>query len=416
MKVTTSLGVRIGVAAISCAIAAACGASHDDSLVDATTSGGSGHGGSAGSEADPGLMLPGDSNAAGMGDSPEPGGGGQGCGSTKVAADPPLVQVLLVVDRSLSMTATPTGFDTDKWTALRGALASTFDQIGDEVSFGLDLYPYTGTSGEALSETCQMPTGDEVVVPIQLGSDAGAAILAALDDNPPDGDTPTAAALGRALAYYTTGAGKSLQGDKYVLLATDGGPNCNGALSCEAATCTVNMDGKCPLAPESCCDVMGGAESCLDEDASVAGVAALAKAGIKTIVLGIPGTEAYAKTLDALAAESGVENPDAPPGYFAVSADKGVGGLTTTLQRVTAGLVKSCRLLLEEVPPVLDDVYVVIDGVEVEQGTPDGWVYDADVSPPAVVIQGATCERLETQGAEYINITYGCPDFRPPVK
>jgi len=32
----------------------------------------------------------------------------------------------------------------------------------------------------------------------------------------------------------------------------------------------------------------------------------------KTIVVGIPGTEAYSNTLDALAAESGVTNPDAP--------------------------------------------------------------------------------------------------------
>lgn len=411
--------MRLAAAALTCAIAAACGDSHNDSLVDPSTSGGGdgrGGSGSAGSDTDPGLMLPDDSNAAGMGDRNEPGSAGEGCGSTKVAADPSLVNVLLVVDRSLSMTGTPAGFAADKWTALRGALASTFDQIGDQVSFGLDLYPYTGTSGEALAETCQMPAGDAVVVPIQPGSDAGAAILTALDDNPPEGDTPTAAALGRALAYYTTGAGKGLKGDKYVLLATDGGPNCNAAASCDAATCTVNMDGKCPLAPKSCCDVTGGAESCLDEDSSVAGVAALAKAGIKTIVVGIPGTEAYADTLDALAAESGVENPDAPPGYFAVRADKGVAGLTTTLQRVTAGLVKSCRLLLEEAPPVLDDVYVVIDGVEIERGTPDGWVYDEDVSPPAVVIQGSTCDRLETQGAEYINITYGCPDFRPPVK
>jgi hypothetical protein len=378
---------------------------------------GNGSGARSGSGPDLGnLGSGGDSGLFGEGGTDDSGPGGAACGSTKIAAEPPIVNVLLVVDRSFSMTATPSGFSSDKWSALRDALATTFEQTQDRVSYGLDLYPYSGSSGEALSDTCQMPSSEAVVVPVQAGADAAPLILTALDDNAPDGDTPTAAALHRALIYYTKGAGKGLEGDKYVLLATDGGPNCNAKAECTAATCTVNMDGKCPLAPESCCDVSGGATSCLDEDGSVAGVKALAAAGIKTIVVGIPGTEAYADTLNKLAAESGVENPNAPPEYFAVSAKTGAVGLTDTLTKITTGLVTSCRLLLEEVPPVPSDVYVVIDGVEIARGGADGWVYDNTVSPPAIVIQGATCEALERDGAEYINVTYGCPDFRPPVK
>src|SRR6185369_9103602 len=103
-------------------------------------------------------------------------------------------------------------------------------------------YPYSGKSGAMLSNSCEMPTGAAVVVPVQAGTKAAPLILAALDANPPEGGTPTAAALARALAYYTTGAGKTLKGEKYVLLATDGGPNCNADLTCAAATCTVNLD------------------------------------------------------------------------------------------------------------------------------------------------------------------------------
>ena len=40
----------------------------------------------------------------------------------------------------------------------------------------------------------------------------------------------------RAYDYFTTGAGKSLSGDRFVLLATDGGPNCNPSLTCTTAT------------------------------------------------------------------------------------------------------------------------------------------------------------------------------------
>jgi hypothetical protein len=226
--------------------------------------------------------------------------------------------------------------------------------------------------------------------------------------------------LARAEAYFTTGDGKALKGEKYVLLATDGGPNCNlnPKFACDIASCTVNMDGKvCGPAGTNCCDPKVdalGPTNCLDEDASVAAIKALAKAGIKTFVVGIPGTEAYATTLDALAAESGVENPDAPPGYFAVSAKAGAAGLSNVLERITTGLVTSCRLQLEAVPPVLNDVYVVIDGVEIKHGDADGWDYDDSVSPPAVVIKGATCDKLETDGAQYINVSYGCPDYEPP--
>src|SRR5258705_6890066 len=102
----------------------------------------------------------------------------------------------------------PAGFTSDKWTALRGALDATFAQTQSKISFGLDLYPYSGTSGQALSNSCEMPTGAAVVVPVQAGSKAAPLILAALDANPPDGGTPTAAALTRALGYFTAGAGQ----------------------------------------------------------------------------------------------------------------------------------------------------------------------------------------------------------------
>jgi len=427
MKKSSRLGVQIGLLGLACGVATACGGDNKDtSFVDPAggTSNGSGANNGTGNgtgnlAGDSGIHLAVGGAQDAEGGSGELGAGGAGCGFTSFAADPPLVNVLLVVDKSGSMNDKPAGFASDKWTALRGALDDTFTQTKTKVSFGLDLFPYSGTSGEMLSDTCQMPTGAAVVVPIQAGTKAAPLILAALDDNPPGGATPTAAALTRALAYYTTGAGKALKGDRYVLLATDGGPNCDAALTCEAATCTVNLDGKCP-AGINCCDAKVdklGPTNCLDEDASVAAVGKLTKAGIKTIVVGIPGTEAYTNTLDALAAKSGVVNPDAPPDYFAVSAKSDVGGLSDTLGRITTGLIKSCELHLDSVPPDLDQLFVVIDGVELTRDDPDGWtIPDPTVSPPVLEITGKTCQKLETQGAEYINVTYGCPNYRPPVK
>ncbi|HVY25201.1 MAG TPA: vWA domain-containing protein [Polyangiaceae bacterium] len=429
MKIkTTQWAASLGLLGLAWTTAVACGSTHDQSLVEpqggsstgASSSGGT-HNGSAGTL----ILNSGGEDGLGnnSGGENNNGTGGAGCGSTHVAADPPLVNVLIVVDKSLSMNDKPTGFAVDKWTALHTALTSALDQTKDKISYGLEIYPYSGKTGGALDKQCQMPAGDaSVVVPVDEGATTAPLILKALDDNPPAGQTPTAIALAHADAYFTSGGGKGLKGERYVLLATDGGPNCSQTIkSCTIDTCTVNMDGKSCGGPDiNCCDksIPEGTTTCLDEADSVAAVATLAKHGIKTFVVGIPGTEAYAATLDALAAKSGVTNPDAPPKYFAVDAKKGAAGLGDVLSTITTGLVTSCKLQLEEVPPVLNDVYVVVGndrgGTALEQNDADGWVYDMSVSPPAIVIQGKACDELEANGAPYINVSYGCPDFDPP--
>lgn len=421
-QINRSLSLTAALLGLVAVSAAACGGGSDDNRSESNVGASSSTGGSTGSGGplgqggdDTGIHL----NVGGESTGGSGLGDGGNCGATLITANPPVVNVLLVVDKSLSMNDTPSGFSKDKWDAMQDALAATFQQTAGKILYGLDLFPYSGVTGQALSDTCEMPTGDKVVVPIQAGTKAAPLILKALADNPPSGGTPTAAALTRARDYFSSGAGKGLDGERYVLLATDGGPNCNADLTCDAASCTVNMDGKCP-GNINCCDAKLdplGPYSCLDDAESLAAVKALAKIGVKTIVVGIPGTEAYSATLDKLAGASGVPNPNAPPDYFAVSAKSGVAGLSSMLGTITSGLVKSCELHLEESPPDVHQLFVVVDGVELVAGDPDGWrIQDPQASPPVIEITGAACRHLETEGAEYINVTYGCPQYEPPVK
>jgi len=202
-----------------------------------------------------------------------------------------------------------------------------------------------------------------------------------------------------------------LPGNHYVLLATDGGPNCDSAVSCMASSCTVNMDGVCPPAT-NCCDPKldpAGPSKCLDDTATIAVVKALAKANVKTFVVGIPGTEAYQPTLDAVATAGGVPNPNAPPTYFSISASGGVKALSQVLTNITTGLITSCELVLTEDPPDHDKINVVIDGKTILEGSADGWTLDTTSTPPTVVLQGTTCKTVETAGAQQLNITFGCP-------
>ncbi|HKO51737.1 MAG TPA: hypothetical protein VJV79_28700 [Polyangiaceae bacterium] len=392
--------------AVLCAVA--CGSAQESRLDGSgSTAGSGGAAGHAAASAGSGSIDVG----VGNGDAGAAGDRGVSCGGVALAAGPQQVQVLLVVDKSLSMNVTPTGFGDTKWNGLRSALRSAVDATDGNVAFGLDFFPSSGAATVPLANGCELPSSS--VPTVEVGSSAATktAIENALAENSPAGATPTAAALARALSYFTKGAGKTLLGKHYVLLATDGGPNCDDSLSCEADTCTVNMDGLCPTGT-NCCDPKidpAGPGKCLDDGATVAMVEALAKANVKTIVVGIPGTEAYGDTLDAVATAGGVQNPTAPPSYFAVSASGGVNALSQVLTNITTGLITSCSLVLENDPPDHDQINVIIDGRTIPAGAVDGWELDETSTPPTVVLKGSTCEAVSTAGASKLSITFGCP-------
>jgi hypothetical protein len=258
-----------------------------------------------------------------------------------------------------------------------------------------------------------MPGGSDIDVDVQAGDKALSMVTKALADADATGGTPTAAALARALEYYTKGAGKELDGGKYVLLATDGGPNCNDALSCDADACTVNIDEQCPMAVDNCCDAAlageGAQSGCLDDAETLDRIAALHDAGIDTFVVGIPGSEAYTKALDAFAKAGGRARAKAPFYYQVSASGSADSGLTTVLETITTGLIKSCRLQLGSMPPALDKLNVEIDGTPVPQMGDDGWKLDTDTTPPTVELLGETCRHLEEDGAQSVKVTFGCP-------
>jgi hypothetical protein len=308
------------------------------------------------------------------------------------------VSVLLVIDQSGSMSESLGAGD--RWTATKGALRAAIDDTKDAMDFGLDLFP---------SDGCEVPSDPALAVPVESGVTGVPKILAALDAAGPvtNGGTPTAAALGRALEYFETGPGLSLPGDRYVLLATDGGPNCNAAHpACGAGACVVNMEGRCPIDPDNCCD--GDVASCLDDVATTRRVEALAAAGVPTFVVGIPGSEDFAATLDAVAVAGGRARAGATK-YFAVTNAE---ELTDTLRSITRELVKTCELQLESRPPDPDALNVEIDGELVPQSGADGWELDLSTAPPTVRLKGATCATVESEGASSVTIRYGCPTIR----
>ena len=408
----------VGIALVlSLAFSTAC------SSDDGGGKGGDGGAASTGktTDGDSGIDLTTGMSGDGEGDG-DGGGDGKGCGGEDVEAMPIETQMLLLVDTSESMDGTPDGFEKTKWETLVDSLHVALPKVEDRIGMGLKMYP----SGDTESDICSVETGIEVEV--ALSSENVTTILDELGSKSrtgsSQGDTPTAAALADALEYFESGPGKELGGNRYVLLATDGGPNCNddpqvdctcsGDISDKSCgvreKCTVNIDpseaaSACSLDGDlgSCCDVP---TLCLDDGGTIAAVTALAAAGIKTIVLGMPGSEAYEDVLDALAEAGGIPSSGETK-YERVDDPE---ELTTRLQKITVNLIRSCEIEVADPPSDANQVNVYLDGDIIFKDDEDGWMYprEADDDYSVIELVGPTCERVKSEGVGKISVKYGC--------
>lgn len=336
-----------------------------------------------------------------------------GCGVESVEATFSAAHVLLVIDKSSSMDDQPDGFELRKWQALKAALEPALAAAAPEMSFGLLLYPFAEDADiplDCFEGCCTVPTGASAIrVGVEPATSSATQIMAALDSVTPGGGTPTAAALEAALTYFTTGEGKGLKGDRFVLLATDGGPNCGASDTvCAADHCTPNLDGLCPANQGNCC--AGEGSYCLDDAAVVLRIRALADVGVPTFVIGIPGTERYAPYLSEFATAGGVPHPSSA-GYYAVSAEGGVAELTRTFSDITTHLVRSCDVEIGAGAPDQQLINVAVDCNVVPFEDGEGWDILRD-SPSTLRLAGEACERVAREGARRIDVVYGCPTVK----
>jgi hypothetical protein len=339
-----------------------------------------------------------------------------------------LVNMLLVVDKSGSMAETPPSYATSKWEAMKQALSAALTEVQNAMSFGLEFFPTTATPGNPIpaecagppDRCCEMPGDLTMNVDVGPGTTTVPLIINALSTEYPTGGTPTATALQRAYAYFTAGPGAALEGGKYVLLATDGGPNCNSGLSCTIETCTLNLDNApgCPsleVNPSaiSCCG--NRPEGCLDDAQAAAAIGQLASIGVGTIVVGIPGAEIYREVLNSMAVQSSFqrENSDIP--YYLVSAEGGVAELTQTFTDITTELVTDCEVPLDvdQANYNPNEVNVAVDCVVIPRGEAgdegDRWFFDNPDNPTSIIIDGDICDTIQTQGVGRIDVVLGCP-------
>ncbi len=323
-----------------------------------------------------------------------------------VAIDRP--NLYFVLDRSGSMAEAQTG-SLNKYQSARVAIADVLRSVGHRVRYGAAVFPGSGGSIPGCG------TGVEVF-PTQQGDPSSyaeqqkdgpvlVALLNTLAKLPPAGGTPTSATLG-ALAPTLA----ALEGKTFVVLATDGGPNCNIDASCAASDCQLNIEGltingvACQ-APVNCCAPGfngGGPLNCVDGPVTEAAVTNLANKGIPTYVVGMPGSEVYSSLLDRLAI-AGLTARTTSPSYYAVSD---ATELSVALKEIGVQVAISCSIELDFEPEDPKLVNVYFDKKVLPQDIGDGWKW---TGPTSIEIVGPACDKLKSGDVFEVQVVGGCP-------
>jgi hypothetical protein len=298
------------------------------------------------------------------------GGGSPACGVQSTMTGHGPADVLLVLDRSDSMSNSiaedcycdmPDGGNvpvcvvagdcTSRWASLTKAVNTILSSTAN-IRWGLKLY----TTPD--STVCGVSNGVEVPI-----SDSSAPAIASLIAKVvPASNTPTAAAITAATAYLAT---VSDTNRKVILLATDGAPNCPA----------------------------GGSSSTTDVQGTIAALSAAASAGFSVYVIGIGPSVG---NLNNFAQAGGTSSY-----YPATSAVDLANALASISQTVTV-----CTYTLHAVPPDPNNVAVYLDKQLVMKDVVDGWSYGPGSS--SIVLHGAACDRVTSGAASTVQVIFAC--------
>lgn len=388
MRPTFGLRIALGAFGLAFVLAAGCGTERPP-VTDGTGSSSSGAAGGGevfDHEGSKGTKPPGCGNL--------PDGSHCDCLDVPLFVDPPIIY--FVLDRSGSM-ETP-----DKWTQVRLTVAKIMRSLGPRANFGATMFPAVGT------DACAPGTQ---IMPVRNGDPPGVdgpttnTLLAATRVKP-GGGTPTAATLERVFGDLGRIAGR-----KFVILATDGAPNCNPNATCSFDQCQLNIEGVvgCPkFGPTNCCEPPEGfRENCNDGPRTLTAIGALRSAGIPTYVVGLPGAGPYAALLDQMAEAGGTARSGSPKYYAVDSATESV--MLAALKKIAAQIAGTCVFELKEPPADPRLVNVYLDDVILPFEPNDGWTIEGKT----VTLVGDACNRVKNGDVLDVRIIAGCPRVEP---
>lgn len=333
-----------------------------------------------------------------------------GCATATVEAELREVNMLFVLDRSESMQCNPPSItpstvceampqratqDPTKWEITREALADAIDELPRQTRVGITYF--SNDDGCGVHSRPRIPL--RPLEPAQI-----AAINASLASVTPRGATPLVGAT--ILAYrhlHERALAGEIKGHSFVVLITDGE---------QTAMCSDSV--RC-----------NGAEDCtrLLIDVEV-GKASGPGVGIRTFVIGVPGSEDAVTVLSAIAQEGHT----APAGcdrssgdcHFDMTKEPDFGAALATALEQIVGRALSCELPLPDAedldPERVNVVYssslgapprVVPRDDAACDGGANGWQYAQDGK--SITLCGKACEDARNDEAGRMDVVLGCP-------
>jgi hypothetical protein len=253
----------------------------------------------------------------------------------------------------------------DRWAPSVAAIEGLTARLQNKISFGLMLFPGVGNA-------CS--SGSLAVDPALGTANAIAKTLAGAK---PDGEsTPTPGTLrgARAILDTPTVQGRAATA-KYVLLVTDGAPNCTARGDNDTSTSTPSTS----------------------DNESFAAVDALTAANVKTYVIGYDtaAVPEFASVLDEMARRGGT-------GDTAHRPVENEQSLIEELETITAA-VASCTYTLDTKPEDPMYVRVTLDGKDIAFGD-SGWALVNE----NIELRGEACTTLQNGRDHTLSIKVEC--------
>lgn len=334
--------------------------------------------------------------------------GRRACSPGEVVLARRATRLLLVVDRSGSMAkaldgSEPTPVTPSRWELLRNAIDTAFGPLDTEVELGAKFYPQRlGPEVTDVSPAigCVITPGLEVEPALgRLG-----AVVDVFRASAPKGGTPTAPAITEGSSYLVAHGRAGLS--QAIVLATDGGPNCNADPAFDPRTCTcTSVPVDCSAFPER------GIYSCLDERRTVGAVDASARAGVPVYVIGIddPTRPELSDTLDRLAVAGG--RPRTAPGERSFYSVRRPSDLASALDAVRGSI--GCAYIPPPGVRTAESIDLRIGGASVGRDPThvDGWDLVVD-GGDVIAFFGSACERSSAPGVA-VTVRLACPDAGP---
>jgi hypothetical protein len=297
--------------------------------------------------------------------------------------------IIVLMDMSSSMvdtTTTPTKYETTSQAVT--SVISQLETDGTPIWWGLLFFPTDGDCGVNAASLIAPASGNAT------------AISGAITGATPNGNTPAHLAVQDGAAWYASnddGRGH------YLLIATDGQPNCDPGQPLFPKTCQPANPVNC-TANEICQPIplMGGICVPADGGAAVSAITAAAAAGVKTYVIGIDidGTNS---TLNMMAEAGGTARAGTTK-YYPVSDQ---ASTVAALESIATQII-SCTFALDYAPQDLQYVSVSVGGAGISRDPTHANGWDIDTNAKTLTFYGDACTALQTN-PDTVNVVVGCP-------